>query len=623
MAQYAPPSPLTPWPIFDSLQFILLNQTVDRNYVDSTFLKLSGGTMTGGINAININMSGNLTLNSSSLYINSLVMNSTATELNYLSGVTLGTVTASKALTSDSNATVKFLNSNDSILINNTSSTGRSNLKFTNDSNLSLEFGLRGSTASNPSTAYWYMNGNYRMLMNTSGDLQILSTTVSSSTSTGSLTLAGGIGIAGATYLNTLNVTNTTQSSAYTNGSAIFSGGIGVAKKIFCNDSIDCSFLDVNGNGIYLQNGGKTAFISILNASSTNALTLQSQTKTSTSNYSVLNISYDGMLFQRSDSGNVFASATSPIDFGNSLAMDCQINLYGGSYFVGSNSNALILSTGGTNGIYFCTGSSYAVSGTLAKITQQGSYMSSQGIRAVGFDTAGYSSFAGPGAEMHYAASTASFFGYNRSSLQYTACQFGSNLSMNATGQWAVGTSVDSNYLFRFGAQTLTYSGGYGYINSGASTGTGTNTGSVSFSFYASGRALIFQEVDIMSDIRLKNNIRNVSFEEAEVFVNYCLPRHYIKNNTPEFGYISQDILKASYLGKNTKNLKDLVSIVPNEEIEEFIDEDGFKSEAGYQYNISYSKIVTMLHRYILELEERVKNNEKKIEEFTINFLKK
>jgi len=79
MTSWTPPRPTTPWSIFDGTQWTIQDQSVSRNYVETTFLMLSGGTMTGGINAININMSGNLNILTSSLYIGTILVTSTAT----------------------------------------------------------------------------------------------------------------------------------------------------------------------------------------------------------------------------------------------------------------------------------------------------------------------------------------------------------------------------------------------------------------------------------------------------------------------------------------------------------------------------------------------------------------
>jgi hypothetical protein len=59
MAQYPPPIPSQPWSIFNDLQFQSLTGTVTFKDL-LNYLPLSGGTLTGGLNAINITMSGSL-----------------------------------------------------------------------------------------------------------------------------------------------------------------------------------------------------------------------------------------------------------------------------------------------------------------------------------------------------------------------------------------------------------------------------------------------------------------------------------------------------------------------------------------------------------------------------------
>lgn len=61
--------------------------------------------------------------------------------------------------------------SNDGLSIINSSSAGLSNIKLTSDSK-SWEYGLRGSTASDPNALYWY-NGTFKMFLSDSGLLSL------------------------------------------------------------------------------------------------------------------------------------------------------------------------------------------------------------------------------------------------------------------------------------------------------------------------------------------------------------------------------------------------------------------------------------------------------------------
>jgi len=49
-----------PWPKFDSIQYISSTSNVTLAYLQANYLPLSGGTLIGGLNAINITMSGSL-----------------------------------------------------------------------------------------------------------------------------------------------------------------------------------------------------------------------------------------------------------------------------------------------------------------------------------------------------------------------------------------------------------------------------------------------------------------------------------------------------------------------------------------------------------------------------------
>lgn len=63
--------------------------------------------------------------------------------------------------------------------------------------------------------------------------LRTTATTVSTSTSTGALQVAGGVGIGGATYIGGVtNITNTTNASSTSTGALIVSGGVGIAQNL-------------------------------------------------------------------------------------------------------------------------------------------------------------------------------------------------------------------------------------------------------------------------------------------------------------------------------------------------------------------------------------------------------
>ncbi len=179
-------------------------------------------------------------LNITSFYINSTQVSSSANELNYLSGITVGNASASKALIVDNSKDISGIRilttsgTTSGIRATNTTSTGSANILFTSDT-YNMEFGTRSSSATNnPNTVYLYYNGAYRMLMNTLGDTSFLSTTASTSPLTGCLTLSGGLGIVknitigGTTILSsawgTSGIQKNSLATIYTDSSTAASG---------------------------------------------------------------------------------------------------------------------------------------------------------------------------------------------------------------------------------------------------------------------------------------------------------------------------------------------------------------------------------------------------------------
>lgn len=599
---------------FQDYEF-LTKQQADSLYISNTWFNTSPGTSQASrimITDSNNSISGINSIGMTSIVLNGTLITSTGTELNYLHSSVPGTASASNAIVLDSSRNITNMNnitstgiltlnnSNDAIQITNTSTTGRANVKFSNDTPISLEIGLRGSAASNPSTAYWYFNGGYKMLMSTAGDLSILSTTQSSSYSTGCLQLSGGLAVSKLVYADSLKINSTTDSTSATTGSVQIAGGMGITKKIYCASSIDCSFMNINnGPGIYVASGSKTALVTIQNIAAGNDFTIQSQPNGS-SIYGVLNISGTGLMYQRS-TGSPLTSASCPLDFGSSLASDCIINLYGNSYMLGANNDALKLLSGGTNGVYIGNGGSSVASGYTAQITTAGSLQVGASLRATGFSTTGFASWAGAGLEMHY-STYGQVYSYNRSTLLYRGLYLGNEIYCDGGGHTSIGLgAVASSWRLEVGTNTQNVSS-YGYLNSGGSTGTSGSSGSVLFSCYFQGRISVQGEVDVLSDRRVKTDIRDITEDEAANFIHKCMPKHYCFRpgtaNEMQFGYVAQEVAKAG--------LDTLIVCRQEEGLPEVIDADGFISPKNTVFSISYQKIPALLHKYILMQEKRL-----------------
>ncbi len=491
---------------------------------DRRYLAISGGTMIGQTIFNN-----QITVNATSIFTGTVSMSAA--------------VSLTAALTTTNTITTN--NINDAININHSGTSGRSNIKFTNDVSDFLETGIRGSLAANPRTHYWYSNSSYKLLMDlASGDIKIQSSTQASSYSTGCLQLAGGLACSKLIYADSLKINSTTNSTSISTGSIITAGGIGCAKDIRC------------GTNLTLTSFGYLDQVSALflagDASSSGLLTYRTsdrscymQSGSLASVYGYYNYNQNGLFINRSNYNPIGScAANSLLDFG-SESHPFQVNLYGGSYGITAADNALQLLSGGSNGIYFGRGSGYTASSYDMQLTQNGSLTVGSSIRASGFNTAGFS---GAGLELHY-SSYGQIYAYNRSTLLFRGLYLGNEVYLSG-GNTSIGIgAIASSWRLEVGTNTQNVSS-YGYLNSGGSTGTSGSSGSVSFSAYFQGRIAVQGEVDVLSDRRCKSDIRDITEEEASKFVNNCLPKHYCfrpeTNNELQYGYIAQDICRAN-----------------------------------------------------------------------------
>ncbi len=523
--------------------------------------------------------------------------------ISLLEGVTPGIAQASKVLALGSSKQVTGLGQftwndiNDAIQIVNTSTSGRANLKMTNDISDYLELGVRGSLASNPRTYYMYSNGSYKALMDLpTGDWRFLSTTASSNYSTGALVLSGGLGLSGALNANGTIATNGVVNS-FGSGSNNFSGNI-------VGNSSYTSVLD-RFQAIFLQDSYTTS-----TSISGNGTSLRMQSASSVGVYGLANLSPSGLFINRSSYNPVgTCNSNSLLDFG-SESHPFQINLFAGTYGITAADSATQILSGGVNGIYLGQGSGYTASTYTANLTQPGSFQVAHKLRACGTSNSGFSGWAGGGLELGWNGTYGEIYSYNRTTLLFKGIYLGQEIYTDGGGHTSIGIGpVASSWRLEVGSNTQNVSS-YGYLNSSGSTGSSGSSGAVSFSAYFQGRIAVQGEVDVLSDLRKKKNIRAVTQEEAESFFN-VEPKHYTccpeTNNDEQYGYLAQDLLKAG--------LDDVVCCREDlqEGLPEHIDHDGFVSPANSVMSVSYPKLTALLHAYVKLLEERVKNLEAKV----------
>jgi len=366
MATWTPPSPATLWPIFNGIQWTIQNQSVSRNYVDTTFLMLSGGTMTGGINTININMSGNLissgniTLSnagsaittsgslkipSSGLYINSIQMTASSTQLNYLSGVSItGTAVASSALVLDSSRNITNINSLSSTVL-----IGKLDATSANQSNITTLGSLTGLSMAGSIS----MNGFNVSLVNAlsaSGILALTNTSHATNNSNGAVQMNGG-----------LSISDITDASSSTNGGSITTaGGVAIAKKLYVGS-------DINGSGSLTLTGTLTSQINATITNSTIAtieypLQIQHLLSSGTPIVNSFGIGYKFQMPNASNTAVDYGAISCVAQTSTASLQQGQLNFY--CSIGGSLVNAMTLSslTSSTNNLLSINGATSALS---------------------------------------------------------------------------------------------------------------------------------------------------------------------------------------------------------------------------------------------------------------------
>jgi hypothetical protein len=146
---------------------------------------------------------------------------------------------------------------------------------------------------------------------------------------------------------------------------------------------------------------------------------------------------------------------------------------------------------------------------------------------------------------------------------------------MSILGNGNVGIGVlNPTYLLEVAATNQTITTEYGYLRFSGAIGNypanPLNTQLALFSAKFNGRINVNEEVDVTSDRRIKENIREINEDECDKFVNTIKPVHfkYKKSDKEAYGYIAQDILRAGF--------NDIVQVHKDDNLEEEIDEDGF-----------------------------------------------
>ncbi|HAU65692.1 TPA: hypothetical protein DCW32_04085 [Candidatus Woesebacteria bacterium] len=146
------------------------------------------------------------------------------------------------------------------------------------------------------------------------------------------------------------------------------------------------------------------------------------------------------------------------------------------------------------------------------------------------------------------------------------------------------------------GTTTYSITGPFSGATANAAWTTGFATQNISTSILASG-ALVANGVFSASDQRLKENIDQINPEMVNDFMQNIIPVgfNWKRDGLYNTGFVAQDLIR--------KGFGYLVKATPDDSISQSIDEDGFISPAGFQYNVDYQAVVPIL-TYALQQQQ-------------------
>jgi len=144
------------------------------------------------------------------------------------------------------------------------------------------------------------------------------------------------------------------------------------------------------------------------------------------------------------------------------------------------------------------------------------------------------------------------------------------------------------------------YLGTYGWLNSNGAGANYPANQSLPVSILAAGK-IVAPEFAGTSDRRAKEEIRDISDEEALKFIDKSRPVHFRWRSglrSYNFGFVAQEVDKLGF--------HEMVSIAPDESMKQTIDDDGYVSPAGGKLNMNYSQISAILTRAMQVIKSNV-----------------
>jgi hypothetical protein len=441
-----------------------------------------------------------------------------------------------------------------------------------------------------------------------SGAVTITNNTASTTTTTGALIVTGGIGIGGAINAGgAINFTNNTASTTTTTGALRVTGGIGVGGNINTGGYIRTT---TAAAALGLQHTDSTAiFATKVNAAANGAYL------GTTTNHGLTLYTNDADRLTITNGGNVGIGTTTP---GVRLDVSGVIrSTASGQGLVHNNATVSLSSFLNTTDAFFGTTSTHPLkfqtSGTERMTISSTGVVSMSGnnsemcvITSNAQECMLALNATGTSGRKYWIGSSATGGGVTSGSFFiYDSNASAARLTINSNGNVGIGTTTPgSGYklevagaIYANTGTTLNYTD-YGYLTRFGVAGRNTlSSGNVSYAGIFNGRIVCADEINVISDYRMKNTISDLDINYCKRFIQETNPvRYYYNDDTSQahFGYIAQNILKAGF--------DDLVTIAPKPGLNEIIEDDGFVNPKDMTFVLSTTELIPILATNIKEI---------------------
>lgn len=318
-----------------------------------------------------------------------------------------------------------------------------------------------------------------------------------------------------------------------------------------------------------------------------------------------MNLNSTGLRLQSASTADARSALDMGQQVGDKVIIFNEPQTAGGDvYSIGCNNTNMIFSSGSGHR-FVKSNSSPAINGSdLASIDGNGVLRVSNNTICTKGWFCPNSSFSNPSARVgiglaaHMAnASFAELFSWDYTNNLWKDLKINNTMYVNGTNSFVQIGANPGNPVYPLsvsGNFTTSFGGAYGFLNSGGA-GSGVGTGSAPVTCFLQHR-LWCSEVNAFSDRRLKENIKELSEDDAIDFVrnvkavsfNWCSD----KDKSTAIGYIAQDVLKHN-------KFPQLVSLGPDNDLEEeveIVDGKKFISPKGQRFNVSYQAATPILH---------------------------